>query len=320
MKFDKILVTGGNGFLGKQVVNQLKITYPNATIVTFSSKEIDLRNQETTFNYFQTVKPDLVIALAARLGGIGDNRNYPASYFYDNIMIGVNTIEASRLSGVKKLINIGTVCSYPKITPVPFVEEDLWNGYPEPTNGAYGISKKAVGEYSIAVEQQYGLKVVNLLMTNLYGPGDDFRDATSHVIPALIKKVVYAKNNNLPRIEAWGDGSPTRDFIYIEDAAKGIVQSIEHKSSTPINIGSGQEYSIKKLYENICDILDFKGEVYWDTSKPNGQPKRLLNIDKAKNYFGFNPSTSFYDGLKNTIHWYLQNQQEIDNLPKKFNH
>jgi len=317
MKSDKILVTGGGGFLGQKVVEELKITYPNSEIIVPRSKDVDLRDRISALEYFESKKADIIISIAARLGGIGDNRKNPAHYFYDNMMIGMNTVDGARLNGASKLISIGTVCSYPKITPVPFKEEDLWNGYPEATNGAYGISKKAVAEYSLAVNQQYGLPVVNLLVTNLYGPGDDFREETSHVIPALIKKILDAKRSGEHKIVAWGDGSPTRDFFHVRDAAKGIVQSIKSDYIYPVNLGSGAEISIKDLYTFLCKFLAFDGEVFWDTSFPNGQPKRLLDISKAKHYFGFNPTISFEDGIKETISWYIANEEHLNTLAPK---
>lgn len=318
MDFKTILITGGNGFLGTKVTEECKRQYPNAVIYTPRSSELDLRDRNAAIQYFDKIKPDAVISIAARLGGIGDNRKYPASYFYDNITIGINTIDASRMAGVSKIVNIGTVCSYPKITPVPFKEENLWDGYPEPTNGAYGIAKKAVAEYAMAVKTQYGLNCVNLLVTNLYGPGDDFRDQTSHVIPALIKKILLAKEGNSPEIIAWGDGSPTRDFLYVHDAAKGIVNSLKCEDMNPINLGSGKEISIKQLFTTIADLLEFEGQVKWDTSKPNGQPIRLLDISRAKALFDFKPETAFAIGLKNTIQWYLDNRIQIDSLNAKY--
>ncbi len=313
----KILVTGGAGFLGQHVVEELKTKYPQAEIIVSRSTEVDLRDKTESMDYFNEKKPNIVIGIAARLGGIGDNRVNPAHYFYDNIMIGLNTINASQKIEVNKLILIGTVCSYPKFTPVPFKEEDLWNGYPEATNGAYGISKKAVGEYALAVNQQYGLNVVNLLLTNLYGPGDDFREQTSHVIPALIKKILDAKRQGINKITAWGDGSPTRDFMHVKDAARGIVNAIECDYIYPINLGSGQEVSIKELYELLCDYLNYTGDVFWDASYPNGQPKRLLDISKAKTHLNFTPNVSFEQGIKETIEWYLENENAINSLPPK---
>lgn len=318
MKKETILITGGGGFLGQHVVKEIKCKYPTSRIIIPRSKDIDLREREKALNYFNTIKPDIIIGIAARLGGIGDNRKFPANYFYDNITIGMNTIDGARQSNASKLILIGTVCSYPKITPIPFKEEDLWNGYPEPTNGAYGISKKAVSEYALAVKQQYGLDVVNLLLTNLYGPGDDFRDETSHVIPAIIKKMISAKKNDTKEILAWGDGSPTRDFLYVNDAARAIVKSINCSYSNPINVGNGKDISIRTLYGFIQDKLNFKGNVSWDASYPNGQPKRLLDISKARKYLNFEPKTSFERGIDQTIEWYLKNEKELSTLRSKY--
>lgn len=313
----KILVTGGAGFLGQKVVEELTIQYPKSEIIVPRSSEVDLRERNEALDYFAKTNADVVIGIAARLGGIGDNRKNPAFYFYDNMMIGMNTVDGARISGASKLVLIGTVCSYPKITPVPFKEEDLWNGYPEATNGAYGISKKAVAEYALAVNQQFGLPVVNLLLTNLYGPGDDFREETSHVIPALIKKILDAKRQGINQITAWGDGSPTRDFMHVRDAAKGIVNAIQCDYVHPINLGSGQEVSIKDLYTYLCKHLDFNGSVFWDTSYPNGQPKRLLDITKAKKHLQFEPSVTFESGIAETINWYLENEKQINALPPK---
>lgn len=316
--YSKILITGGNGFLGRHVIEKCKMEYPEATLLTPTSTELDLRERKETLRYFKNHQPDAVISIAARLGGIGDNREYPATYFYDNITIGINTIEGARLNGVRKIVNIGTVCSYPKHVEAPFKEEDLWSGYPEPTNGPYGIAKKAVGEYALAVEKQYGLSCVNLLVTNLYGPGDDFRAKTSHVIPALIKKIIFAQEENTPEIVAWGDGSPTRDFLYVTDAADGIVKALECDEHGPINLGAGEEISIKQLFEKLADKIGFNGKVKWDTSKPNGQPRRLLDISKAEELLNFKPATSFDVGLEQMISWYLTNRNEIDALPPKF--
>lgn len=318
MKIERILVTGGAGFLGKHVVGQISRDYPNTQIIVPRSKDVDLRNRNHTLDYFKQIKPNVVVAIAARLGGIGDNRKNPAYYFYDNMMIGMNTIDACNECNVNKLVLIGTVCSYPKFTPVPFVEEDLWNGYPEPTNGAYGISKKAVTEYALAVNKQFGLKVVNLLLTNLYGPGDDFREETSHVIPAVIKKMLDAKRKNKEEIIAWGDGSPTRDFLFVGDAANAIVQAIDCSYIEPINIGNGKDISINNLYRFIQEKLNYSGHVRWDASYPNGQPKRLLDISKAKKYLGFEPQVSFENGIDQTIDWYLENEKQLLKLASKY--
>lgn len=316
----KVLVTGGAGFLGQHVVEVLKNGgLSEDQIVVPRSRDYDLRRPEQASEMVNRLNPDIIISLAARLGGIGDNRMYPASYFFDNLMIGVNVIEAARHAKIEKLVMIGTVCSYPKIVPAPFKEADLWNGFPEETNAAYGVSKKAVGMYAEAVKTQYGLNTVNLLVTNLYGPGDDFREQTSHVIPAIIKKIIKAKDEGADHIVAWGDGSPSRDFVYVRDAAEGIVRAAEfHNDSAPVNIGAGREIRVKELIEYLCKFLGFEGEIIWDTSKPNGQPRRLLDISKAETTFGFNPSTSFETGLKNTVDWYLANRSELDLLAPKY--
>jgi GDP-L-fucose synthase len=316
----KIIVTGGTGFLGKHVINTLleKGIDQNQIFVP-RSKDYDLLNTEATHQLFSEQTPDVVIHLAARLGGIGDTRTHPASYFRENILIGMNVFDASLKSGVDKLINIGTVCSYPKVLSAPFKEEDLWNGYPEETNAPYGIAKKSLMAYAQAVEEQYGFNSVNLLLTNLYGPGDDFRDQTSHVIPAIIRKIYKAKQNKQSSIEAWGDGSPSRDFVYVKDAAEAIVLAAEHHNSCePINIGSGIEITIKDLIEKIIGVIGFDGGIVWDTTKPNGQPRRLLDISRARESFGFDPTTSFDMGLRETIDWYLEKKDSIDEMPPKF--
>ena len=314
MKDKKILVTGGTGFLGKHVMEYLIKKYPNCEIIATSSSIVDLKDKKKSLEYFKRIEPDIVIGLAARLGGIGDNKRNPASYFYDNMLIGMNTINGSNLIKADKLILIGTVCSYPKIVSVPFKEENLWDGYPEPTNGAYGISKKAISEYSLAVKKQYGLNVVNLLLTNLYGPGDDFREETSHVIPAAIKKMIDAKHKDKKEVIAWGDGSPTRDFLYVEDAAQAIGKAINCSYCLPINVGNSEEISIRELYELIKEKTEYKGKIIWDISHPNGQPKRLLDISKAKKYLNFVPKTQFSQGLDATLDWYLKNESELSTL------
>jgi len=316
----RIAISGSSGFLGQVVVHKLKESLGDtAQVLLFRSSDYDLRLIDEAFKLVKENKPEIVINIAARLGGIGDNRNYPASYFYDNLMIGINMIEACRLFKAEKLINIGTVCSYPKHAPIPFKEENLWDGYPEETNGPYGISKRATIAYSQAVEKQYGFSTVNCILTNLYGPGDDFRDATSHVIPAIIKKIVAAKERNAASITAWGDGSPSRDFLFIDDAATAIIKAAEFaKTTDPMNIGSGKEISIRYLIEKMADLLNFKGEIIWDTTKPNGQPRRYLNTDKAKETIFFTAMKSFDAGLEETINYYLANRHEIDLQKSKF--
>ncbi len=320
LKNKRILITGGAGFLGKHTVAAFKNAgVKEEDIIIPRSSDFDLRSLDKANELIEATSPDLVVNIAARLGGIGDNRRYPASYFYDNLMIGINMIEACRKHQIGKLVNIGTVCSYPKILEAPFKEEDLWNGYPEETNAPYGVSKKSVMVYGEAVYRQYGFNNVNLLLTNLYGPGDDFREATSHVIPAIIKKIANAKDNGDAFIEAWGDGSPSRDFLYVEDAALAIVKATaSHDDPMPVNIGAGKEITVKELIELLAKLIGFDGEVRWDTSKPNGQPRRLLDVSKAKEGFDFSSNTDFEDGLRNTIDWYLSNRSEIDQLPPKF--
>ena len=256
-------------------------------------------------------RPDIVIHLAARVGGIGANREHPAEFFYDNLMMGVQLLHESWKAGVQKFVAIGTVCAYPKFTPVPFREEDLWNGYPEETNAPYGLAKKMLLVQSQAYREQYGFNSIFLLPVNLYGPGDNFDPDSSHVIPALIKKFVEAKQRGNKQVVAWGDGSPTREFLYVDDAAEAIVLAArEYDSSEPVNIGSSFEISIRELTELIAELVGYEGEVVWDTTKPNGQPRRKLDISRANREFGFRSRTPFRDGLRQTIDWYLAQQPE----------
>jgi len=248
----------------------------------------------------------VVIHLAAKVGGIGFNRARPAELFYDNAIMGIQLMEEARKAGVQKFVAVGTVCAYPKYTPVPFKEEDLWNGYPEETNAPYGLAKKMLLVQAQAYRQQYGFDAIYLLPVNLYGPGDNFDLESSHVIPALIRKMVEAKELDMPYIEVWGDGSPTREFLYVSDAARGILEATEKYSSPePVNLGSGEEISIKELTETIAKIVGFKGEIRWDTSKPNGQPRRQLDTSRAWQEFSFRAQTSLPEGLQNTISWYI---------------
>ncbi|EKD86437.1 MAG: hypothetical protein ACD_37C00283G0003 [uncultured bacterium] len=304
LKNKKILVTGGNGFLGSYVINELLSKgIARKQIFTPSSKEIDLRKLE---DCKKAVKgKDIIIHLAAVVGGIGANRENPGSFFYDNLMMGVQLIEASRLAEVKKFIAIGTVCAYPKFAPIPFKEEDIWEGYPEETNAPYGLAKKMLLVQSQAYRQQYGFKSIYLLPVNLYGPGDNFDPKSSHVIPALIKKVYEAKLKKNPYVEIWGSGRATREFLYVEDAARGIVLATQkYESSEPVNLGSGMEISIKDLIKLICKLMNYKGEIRWDRTKPDGQPRRSLDVSRAKREFGFVAKVDFQEGIKRTIDWY----------------
>lgn len=301
-----ILVTGGNGFLGKQVVNQL--CQAGASIDRIStprSRELDLCKWE---NCQQAVKQqEIVIHLAAHVGGIGLNREKPAELFYDNLMMGTQLIHAAYQEGVSKFVCVGTICAYPKFTPVPFKEDDLWNGYPEETNAPYGIAKKALLVQLEAYRQQYGFNGIYLLPVNLYGPEDNFDHRSSHVIPALIRKVYEAQERGDKELLAWGDGSPTREFLYSTDAARGIVMATQsYDEAAPVNLGTNQEVKIKDLVETICELMGFEGEIVWQTDQPNGQPRRCLDTQRAKEKFGFVAETEFRQGLKNTIEWYRQ--------------
>jgi len=303
LKNKRILVTGGAGFLGSFVVEQLEKL--GARVVVFRSRDFDLTKQERCARVFR-YEYDIVIHLAGRVGGIGLNKARPAELFYNNMLMGINVLEASLFANVKKFVLIGTVCSYPKNTPVPFKEEDLWSGYPEETNAPYGIAKKALFEMARAYRQQYGFNAICLLPVNLYGPRDHFEPEKSHVIPALIKKVADAQKNGQDFIEVWGTGNASREFLYVEDAAEAIVLATQHyDKAAPVNIGAGFEITIRELVEKICRIMDFKGNVRWDTTKPDGQPRRCLDVSRAEKEFGFKAKTDFDEGLEKTISWYL---------------
>jgi GDP-L-fucose synthase len=299
-----VLVTGGSGFLGSFVVDKLRARGPKDIIVP-RSRDCDLRTLEAIRKVLTEVNPDIIIHLAARVGGIGANRAHPAEFFYDNLMMGVQLLHEAWQFGVEKFLAIGTVCAYPKYTPVPFREEDLWDGYPEETNAPYGLAKKMLLVQSQAYRQQYGFNAIFLLPVNLYGPRDNFDMESSHVIPALIRKCIEAKERGDTSILAWGDGSPTREFLYVEDAAEGILMAAErYNKSDPVNLGSAFEISIKDLLGTIARLTGFAGQIVWDTSKPNGQPRRKLDTSRAEKEFGFRATTSFDEGLQRTIEWF----------------
>jgi len=300
----RVLITGGAGFLGSFVVEKLRQRGCKDIFVP-RRKDYDLVEMEAVKRIHKDTQPNMVIHLAARVGGIGANQANPGKFFYDNLMMGAQLMEVGRQAGVEKFVTISTICAYPKFTPVPFKEEDLWNGYPEETNAPYGLAKKMLLVQSQAYRQQYGFNSIVLFPVNLYGPRDNFDLQTSHVIPALIRKCLEAKRRDASNIEVWGDGSPTREFLYVEDAAEGICLAAErYDSSEPVNLGSGMEISIKDLVHTIKRMIGFTGEIIWDTTKPNGQPRRSLDTSRAEKHFGFRAKTSFEEGLRRTIEWY----------------
>ena len=303
------MVTGGAGFLGRRVVERLQLAGVGEVFVPRRA-EYDLRDRAAIRAALEHNKPDVVIHLAAVVGGIGANRANPGSFFYDNAIMGIELMEQARLHGVAKFVAVGTVCAYPKFTPVPFREEDLWNGYPEETNAPYGLAKKMLLVQAQAYRSQYGFDAIYLLPVNLYGPGDNFDPESSHVIPALIKKCVDAKDQNLPYIEVWGTGSASREFLYVDDAAEGIVLATDkYDGADPVNLGVGREITIRELVQLIAKTAGYRGEIRWDSSKPDGQPRRALDTTKARERFGFVSRTTFEDGLRETLNWYLQKQR-----------
>lgn len=303
----RFCVTGGAGFLGKVVVRKLQERGAKEIFVPTIDR-YDLVDRESICQMLDDAKPDVIIHLAAHVGGIGANREHPAEFFYDNLMMGVQLMHEAWKRGVEKFVAIGTVCAYPKFTPVPFSEDDLWIGYPEETNAPYGLAKKMLLVQSQAYRQQYGFNSIFLLPVNLYGPGDNFNPASSHVIPALIRKCVEAQAAGTKEIVVWGDGSPTREFLFVEDAAEGILMATEkYNESDPVNLGSGYEISIKDLAEMIAAKVGFEGQLVWDTTKPNGQPRRALNTSRAWERFGFRAKVDFDEGLQKTIAWYREN-------------
>lgn len=302
-KDKKVVVTGGNGFLGKHLVSQLQKLNPKKISIPRFSK-FDLRNYKSCLSAFKN--SDIIIHLAARVGGIEFNQKHPAELFDDNILMGVNCLRAAKVVGVQKFTAIGTICEYPKYTPIPFLEKDLWNGYPEKTNAPYGLAKKMLIVQTKAYKDQYGFCSINLLPVNLYGPGDNFDPESSHVIPSLIRKFLEAKYKNSKTVEVWGTGRATREFLYVTDAARGIILATQKLNSVdPVNLGSGKEISIKNLVGLIKRAVDYKGMVFWNTKMPDGQPRRKLDTSKAKKLFNFKAKVKFKKGLINTIKWYL---------------
>jgi GDP-L-fucose synthase len=305
----RVTVSGGNGFLGSFVVEKLRASGCK-DICSPRSRDYDLREKSQAERLFCDAKPDVFIHLAAVVGGIGANRSNPGKFFYDNAAMGINSIEAARVAGIEKFVCAGTICSYPKFTPVPFREDDLWNGYPEETNAPYGLAKKMLLVQLQAYRQQYGMNGIYLTPVNLYGPRDNFDLESSHVIPALIRKCVEAKAQNAPEIVAWGTGSATREFLYIEDAAAAIVTAAEkYEKPEPVNLGSGEEISIRTLLEQICEATGYRGSIRWDGTKPDGQPRRCLDTSRAAAEFGWRAQTPFRDGLEKTIAWYEEHAQ-----------
>ncbi len=302
-KGKKILVTGGAGFLGSFVVEKLKEKEDIDEIIVPRSKKDDLLSKETCMRLAK--ESDIIIHLAAKVGGIGFNQENPATLFFDNLMMGIQLMDEARKAKIEKFVAIGTICAYPKFTPVPFKEQDIWSGYPEETNAPYGLAKKMLLVQSQAYRQQYGFNSIYLLPVNLYGPRDNFNPSSSHVIPALIKKCFDAIDSKEDKIVVWGDGSPTREFLYVEDAAEGIIMATEkYNNPDPVNLGSGREISIKDLIMKIARYTGFAGRIEWDTTKPNGQPRRCLDVSRAQKEFGFTARTDFEDGLRKTIDWY----------------
>jgi GDP-L-fucose synthase len=300
----RVTVTGGGGFLGKAVVARLRAAGVDDIFIP-RSRDYDLRNRPDVERMLRDGAPDVVIHLAAVVGGIGANRENPGRFFYENAIMGIQLMESARLAAVAKFVTIGTVCAYPKFTPVPFSEDALWDGYPEETNAPYGLAKKMLLVQGQAYRQQYGFNAIYVLPVNLYGPGDNFDEASSHVIPALIKKCVDARDRGDPAIEVWGTGRASREFLYVDDAADGIVLAAErYEDPEPVNLGVGREITIRELVTLIVQLTRYEGEVHWDSSKPDGQPRRALDTRRARERFGFVAKTSFEDGLRATIAWY----------------
>jgi GDP-L-fucose synthase len=304
----KILLTGGSGFLGRHVLSALQAEGAREVMVPRKT-QYDLTQEEAVARVYRDYRPDVVIHLAAIVGGIGANREKPGQFLYDNLMMGTQLMEYARRSGVEKFVGIGTICSYPKLTPVPFREDDLWSGYPEETNAPYGLAKKMLLVQGQAYRAQYGFNAIHLLPVNLYGPGDNFDPASSHVIPALMLKCQEAIERGASEIVCWGDGSPTREFLYVEDCAEALVAATRlYDGPEPVNVGAGFEISIRDLSELIADLMSFEGEIRWDVTKPNGQPRRCLDVSRAREAFGFQAKTDFGAGLEKTVLWFRDNR------------
>jgi GDP-L-fucose synthase len=309
LRLKNITVTGGKGFLGSHLIRKLKKEKGCPNVFLADLPEYDLRSSDDIKRLFDNQKPDIIIHLAAVVGGIGANRENPGKFFYDNAIMGIKLIHESYLKEIEKIVILGTICCYPKFCPVPFKEDNLWEGYPEETNAPYGLAKKMLLVQSQAYRQQYGLSSIFLMPVNLYGPGDNFDPESSHVIPALIKKCMDAKRNKDDHITVWGTGKASREFLYIEDAADAIILATEkYDRLEPINIGSGVEITIKELVEIITELTGFSGSILWDTTKPDGQPRRCLDVSNAEREFGFVAKMDFEEGLKKTIEWYIQNE------------
>jgi nucleoside-diphosphate-sugar epimerase len=299
----RVTVTGGRGFLGRQVVRLVQSA--GAEVFTFGSAQYDLTRQSDVARMYADRPADVVIHLAARVGGIGANRDNPGTFFYDNAIMGIELMEQARRNDVSKFVQVGTVCAYPKFAPTPFSEADLWNGYPEETNAPYGLAKKMLLAQAQAYRQQYGFNAIYLLPVNLYGPGDNFDLQSSHVIPALIRKCIEARESGSDTVEVWGTGTPTREFLYVEDAARAIVLATQrYDDAAPVNVGSSEEISIRELAELIAELTGYRGTIAWDRSKPDGQPRRKLDVERAQHEFGFRSTTDFRTGLAETIRWY----------------
>lgn len=304
-KGKRVTVTGGRGFLGRPLARMIEAA--GAHVTTFSSRDYNLTKQADVTRMYEDQRPEIVIHLAARVGGIGANRDNPGSFFYENAIMGIELMEQARRYDVSKFVQVGTVCAYPKFAPIPFSEDDLWNGYPEETNAPYGLAKKMLLVQAQAYREQYGFNAIYLLPVNLYGPGDNIDLHNSHVIPALIRKSLEASERKADSVEVWGTGKPTREFLYVEDAARAIVLATErYNKPDPVNVGSSDEITIKDLVELIVELTGFKGKVVWDSTKPDGQPRRKLNVDRASREFGFRSSTPFRAGLTETIRWYQE--------------